>query len=104
VVFEAIEVRSPELAVRRKPLVELCERLRPEAIQAALRLGARLDEPRVLEDAQMLGHGRLADAEAIHQFADRPLAVAKQIENRQPARLSQNLERSELPHPPSITL
>jgi hypothetical protein len=95
VVFEAIEVRRPELAIRREPVVELFERFRPDAVQAALRVRARLDEPRISENAEMLGDGRLADAQAVDELADRPLAVAEQIEDRQTARLGKDLECSE---------
>ncbi len=97
-VFEAIEVRRPELAVGREPLVELRERFRPDAIQAALRVRARLDEPRVLEDAEMLGHGRLADAEPVDELAHRPFAVAEHVENLEPPRLGKHLECSESSH------
>ena len=71
-VFEAIEVCRPELAVGREPIIELFERLRPDAIQATLCICARHDEPCVLEDAEMFGHGRLAEAEAVDEFTDRP--------------------------------
>ena len=91
-------MRRPELAVGRQPVVELCERLRPDAIQAALCLHARLDEPGVLEHTEVFGHGRLADSEAMDELADRPFAVAEQVEDRQPARFRQNLERSERRH------
>jgi hypothetical protein len=93
--LEAIEVCRPELAVRREPVVELFERFRPDAIQAALRVRAHLDEPRIFEDAEMLRDGWLADAEAIDEVADRPFAVAEQVEDRQTARLGQDLECSE---------
>jgi hypothetical protein len=95
VVFEAIEVRRPELAVGREPVVELCERFWPDAVQAALRVCAHVHEPGVFEDAEMLGHGRLADAEAVDELADRPFAVPKQIEDREPARLRKDLECGE---------
>src|SRR4051794_15140876 len=95
-------MRRPELAVGRQPVVELCERLRPDAIQAALCIRARLDEPGVLEHAEMLRHGRLADAEAVDELTDRPFAVAEQIDDRQAARLRQNLERSESRHQPIV--
>ena len=85
----------PELAVRRKPVVELFERVRPDAIQTSLRVRAHLDEPRIFEDAEMLGDGRLADAEAVDELADRPFAVAEQFEDRQTARLGKDLECSE---------
>jgi hypothetical protein len=48
----------------------------------------------------MFGHGRLADAKAIDELTDGPFAVAEQIEDRQPARFRQNLERSECRHQP----
>jgi hypothetical protein len=87
VVFEAIEVRRPEPAVGLEPLVELGQRLGADAIQAALRLRARFDKARVLENAEMLGNGGLADAEAVDELADRAFAVAEQIEDREPAGL-----------------
>jgi hypothetical protein len=95
VVFESIEVRRPELAVRSKPVVELGERFRPDAIEAALRVRAHLDESRLFEHAEMLGDGRLADAETVDELADRPFAVTEQIEDRQTARLGQDLECGE---------
>jgi hypothetical protein len=88
-------VCRPELAVRRKPVVELFERFRPDAIQAALRVRAHLDEPGIFEDAEMLGDGRLAGAEEVDELADRPFAVAEQVEDRQTARLGKDLECSE---------
>jgi hypothetical protein len=87
VVFEAIQVSRPQLAVGGEPLVELGERLRSDAVQAALRIRASLDEPGVLENAKVLRHRRLADAELLDELPDGPLAVAEEVEDRQPARL-----------------
>jgi hypothetical protein len=87
VVFEAIKVRRPEPAVGGEPLVELGERLRPDAVQAALRIRAGLDQPGILEDAEVLRHRWLAEAELLDELPDGPLAVAEQLEDRQPARL-----------------
>jgi hypothetical protein len=98
VVFEAIEVRRPELAVGREPVVELRERFRPDPIQAALCVCAHIDESGLSEDAEMLGHGGLADPEAVDELADRPFAVAEQVEDREPARLRKDLECSEGSH------
>jgi AraC-like DNA-binding protein len=92
VVFEKVEVRRPQLPIRRQPLVELRERLRPDAVQAALRIGARLDEPGVLQDAEVLGHGRLAEPEVVDQLSDRPLALTEQIEDSKPPGLAKDLE------------
>ena len=104
VVLEAIEVRCPKGAVCREPVVELDERLRPDAVQAALRVSTHIDEPGVPEHTEMLGHRRLADAEVVDELADRPLAVAKQIENRQPARLGENLKCCEGGHGSSMLI
>jgi hypothetical protein len=88
VVFEAIEVRGPEFAVGGQPVVELGERLRPNAVQAALRIRPGLDQPRFLEDAEVLGHGRLAEADAADEVAHGSLAVAEQIQDLKPPGLT----------------
>jgi hypothetical protein len=49
----------------------------------------------------MLGHGGLAEADAVDELADRPFAVAEQIEDLQPPRLGQDLENGRL-HDASI--
>jgi len=87
VVFEAIQVSRPEVAVQGEPLVELGERLRSDAVQAALRIRAGLNEPGVLEYAEVLRHRWLAEAELLDEVSDGPLAVAEEVEDRQPARL-----------------
>lgn len=88
----------PELAIGGQPVVELRERRRSDAVQAALRIRACLHEPRILEDAKVLRDRRLTEAEVVDEFADGPLAVAEQIEDREPPRLGQNLECGELAH------
>ena len=92
-VFESVEVRRPELTIRSQPFVELHKRLGPDPVQPPLPLRPRLDEPGLLEHAQVLRDGRLAEAKPIHEVADRTLAVAEQFEDRQPPWLGQDLER-----------
>lgn len=94
----------PQLAVRGEPGVELRKRLRPDAVQAALRIRARLDEAGLLEHAEVLGDPRLAEAKAVDEIADGAFALAEQVENREPPWLGENLERGEPRHAPSITL
>jgi hypothetical protein len=103
VVFEAVEVRRPELAVRGEPVVQLRERFRANAVKAPLRFGARFDESGLLEDAEVLGDRRLTDAEAVDEVTDRPFAVAEQIQDLQPARFAKGFECGELGHGPSMT-
>lgn len=91
-VFEAIQVGRPELAIGRKPVVELYEGLRPDSVQPSLGVHPYVDEPGVPENSEMLGHGRLADAEPVDELAHRPFAVAQQIEDREAAGLGENLK------------
>jgi hypothetical protein len=62
-----------------------------------LRVWARLNEARVPQHAKVLGHRRLADPEAGDELADRPLAVAEQIQDLEPPRLREDLQCSEFP-------
>ena len=84
-------MRCPKLAICREPLVELYEWLGPDAVQAALRVCAHVDEACLPEDSEMLGNGRLADAEAVDELADSSLAVTEEIEDREPAGLGEDL-------------
>jgi hypothetical protein len=95
VVFEAVEVGRPELAIRGEPFIELCKRLRSDAIQAPLRVWACLDEACVPQHAQVFGHRRLADAEAVDKLADRTFSFAEQIEDLEPSRFGEDLECGE---------
>jgi hypothetical protein len=96
--FESVEVRCPKLPVRGQPVVELREWLGPDAIEAALRIRACFHEARVLEDAKVLGHSRLAEAEAVDELPDRLFAVAQEVEDLKPPRLGQDLQGSESSH------
>jgi hypothetical protein len=95
VVFEAVKVRRPELAIRGEPFVELRERLGSDAIEAPLRVCACLDETGVPQHAKVLGHRRLADTEAVDKLAHRPFSVAEQIQDLESPRLGEDLQRSE---------
>jgi hypothetical protein len=85
VIFQQIEMCAPEIAIGGQPLIEIRERLRSDPVQAALPVDARLHQSRLPEDPQMLGHRRLAEAQPAHEFPDRLLPAAKQIEDGQPA-------------------
>jgi hypothetical protein len=104
VIFEAIEVSAPQASIGGQPVIELCERLGPDAVEAALRIRASLDEAGVLEDSEVLGHGRLAEPEPIHELTNRPLAFAEQIQDRQPPTLAKHLERGKFGHKKPIYL
>jgi len=101
--FESIEVRGPQLPVRLQPVVELGKWLGTDAVQPALRVGAYVDEPGVLQHAQVLRHRGLAETQALHEIADRPLSVAQELEDLQPAGLPERLEQAGRRHRPTIT-
>lgn len=96
--FEPVEAGAPERAVRVQPFIEVGKRLGADPVQAALSVDARVDQPRLPEHPQVLGDRRLAQAEAIDELPDWLLAVAKHLENREAARLSEDLERRKLSH------
>src|SRR6185436_15791663 len=97
--FELVEVRRPELPVGSEPGVQIGERLRADPVEAALRVDARLDEACVLQHAQVLRHRRLGEAEPPDELADRPLAVAEQLEDRDAPGLRQSLQCWQFAHP-----
>jgi hypothetical protein len=96
VIFETIQVGRPQSAVGREPLVELGEWLGSDPVQAALRIGPGLDQSCVLEDLQVLGHGRLTEAEVRHELSHGSFAVAEQVEDGLPVGLAEDLERCRL--------
>ena len=97
-VFQPIEMGSPEPAIGSQPLVQVCERLGPDPVQAALRVHPRLHQPRIPEDSQVLRDPRLAEAKLADELTDRLLAIAKRLEDRYPVRLSKDLKCRKLLH------
>lgn len=87
-IFQLVEVRGPQPAIGRQPAIELDQWLGPDAIEAALRVDARLDQSGLLQHPEVLGDGRLTDAEPVYELPDRSLPVPKNIQNRLPVRLA----------------
>src|SRR4051812_22627405 len=61
--LQGIDVLRPEATEGTEPGVELHERLRSQAIETPLRFDPRLHEPRLPQDAQVLGDGGLRQPE-----------------------------------------
>jgi len=97
-VFQALQMRRPQLAIRLQPLIEISERLGPDPVHTALRVHPRLDQPRISKHPQVLRDGRLAEPQILDELPNRSLAIAKQLEDREPARLSEHLKRGKLRH------
>ena len=53
-VLQSIQMRRPQAAIGRKPVIQLGQWLRPDAVQPALSVGAGLDQSRLLEHPKML--------------------------------------------------
>src|SRR5438105_3876935 len=90
--LERVEAVGPECAIRGEPLVELAQRARFEAVEAALRLAADGHQARLAKDPQMLRHRRLAEPEIRDELADRALARSEQVEDPAPVRLGERVE------------
>jgi len=63
-----------------------------QPVDAALRVGLDVDQPGVPQHPQVLGDRRLADAERVHERADRPLADEQQVEDPPALRLGEDGE------------
>jgi hypothetical protein len=98
VFLQAIQMGRPEAAVGRQPRIELGQRLGPDAIEATLSVGTRLDHSGFPEHPKVLRHGRLAQVELIHKLADRSLAIAEQVEDGLSAGFGENLEGRQRRH------
>jgi hypothetical protein len=91
--FELVEPRFPQAPVRLDPLVDGAERFGADPIDAALGVGADVDEAGLSEDAQMLGDGGLADRELVDEVAHGPFRDPQQVEDAPPVRFCEYLER-----------
>src|SRR5579872_2206361 len=79
--LECVQVRRPEAAEGLDPGVQLLKRLRPEAIQPALRVHGRLHETGLSQHPQMLRDGRLRHAELALDLADRTMRREQEAQN-----------------------
>ena len=84
---EAIHPRFPKALEAGNPGAELLERLRPQRVNAKLRLGKLLDETRVAEDAQMLGNLGLPETEPLDDLAHRKRPVLEAFDDLESPRL-----------------
>src|SRR5919197_1538082 len=91
--LEAIEGLAPEGAIRGQPVVNLAQRLRPQAVDTALRIDAHLDQARISQHAEVLGDRWLAQGQPVDELADGPLAWAQEVEDSAPVSLGEHLER-----------
>ena len=85
-----------------QPLVQVAERLEPDAVDATLRVGARVHEACVSQNLQVFGDRRLAERQRPNEVAHRPLVLDEEVEDPPPALLGQDLERAR--HPISMPL
>src|SRR3954469_3500601 len=91
--LEAVEMRRPQPAVRLQPPVQRRERRGPDAVDAMLRSPPRGDETRLPQHLQVLGDGRLADGERLHELVDAAVAAAQLGEDAPAGRLGEGGER-----------
>lgn len=93
-IIEVVEPTLPQFAVGGEPLVDLPQRLRPEAIETSAGIDSYVDEPRVAQDAEVLRHGGLGHIQRIDELANGPLASTQQLEDAPSVRFSQDFEHS----------
>src|SRR5688500_12547275 len=90
---ERLEALVPRLSEADDPVVDRLERPAIEPVHAVPALVSHGDQAHLAQDAQVLGHLRLSDAEQPDQVAHRTLAAGEQIQDLAPARLRHGVER-----------
>jgi hypothetical protein len=100
--LQSIEMGCPEGAVRGQPVVERPEGLGAYPVQAALGVGAGLDETGLFEHPKVLRDGRLTELQVIDEVPDGTLSVPKKVEDGPPTGLTQDIEGGERWHERSI--
>ena len=83
---------GPHAPKRLQPPVQLHQALRTEPVHPFLRLGPRLHEPSLTQNAEVLRDGRLGSIQLPLEVADGSLAVDEQLQNRPPTGLSKDIE------------
>ncbi len=92
VALEGIHVRRPISAERLHPSLYFLQRLRPNAIEAALRVDRRLDEAGVSQHTQMLRDRRLREIERRLEVANGTLAFGEESQDGAPIGLGEDSE------------
>jgi hypothetical protein len=82
--LQAVELNAPELPIRLEPLVKFLQGLRADSIEPTLRVGAHLDQPRLLEYPKVFRHRGLTDLQGIDQITNGSLAASQQFEDVAP--------------------
>ncbi len=84
-ILEGVEVVGPIAAVAVEPGVDLGEAVAAQRVDAALRVGADLDEAGFAEHAEMAGDGGLGErGEGVDQLARGDGAAGQLVENGAP--------------------
>lgn len=63
-----------------------------QRIVYSLAVPAELDQPGIAQDAQLMGHGRLAHAEFIGNIPDTDFLIHEDAQDAQPRRIAEDLE------------
>src|SRR5699024_4187446 len=79
------------------------ERFGFEFVDATLRYRAHRHESRGSQDLEVLGHLRLPDAERVDDVADRQRSAPQQLDDAQPARLTDGRENDRFHDPDATT-
>src|SRR6185503_1166571 len=91
--LQRIQVPGPEAPEGSEPCVEFHERLRSQAVKAALRLDAGFHESRLPQHAQVLGHGWLRQTKLAFELSHGALGGEQEAENGPAVGLRDDLER-----------
>ena len=88
-----LEARIPELAIALEPVVQLAQRLRAQLVEPLLRARLHVDEPGLLQHAQVLRDLRLVELQALADVVHRARPGAQQLDDAEAVGLGERGER-----------
>jgi hypothetical protein len=91
-IFQSVEMGRPQPAIGLEPVIELGQRLWPDAVEPTLRVGTYLDQASPLQHPEVLGHRGLAEAKPVYQLPHGQLSITKNAQDCLPVRLAENLK------------
>ena len=90
--MQRLEALLPQRAVAGQPVVELGQRLRPQAVHPALCVLSNLDQSGLTQHPQMPGDAGPGNRQQRGELVRRRLALPQRLEHSAPARISQRVQ------------
>lgn len=92
--MQRIEALLPERSVTREPVIDLGQRLGPQAVHPSLRVLAHIDQPSLTEHPQVPRDSWASDGQQTSQLAGAGLSFAQSLQNPPSAGIGERMQQS----------